>query len=177
MLDTNVLDYIYDNDLSWQINWFIRNGNVSFYITYVQIAETEGIIALSSDSIIRKHSLIHTILAIDVKLIPMASSVAGTIKQSRRGYKVPQVGTFKVTSDNVAAELRKYQGSKNSNPIGRNEADLEILHTAIDEDMDFVVTNDKNMKKLLPKLRLKPTRLKVIDNNDLIGFLDSLPRD
>jgi len=40
----------------------------------------------------------------------------------------------------MAEDLTKYQGSKSSNPIGKNEADLEILYTAIDEDMDFVVT-------------------------------------
>jgi hypothetical protein len=87
-------------------------------------------------------TLIHTILAIGVKLIPTSSAVGGTDKQSRRGYKGPQVGTLKIISEHMAEELTKYQGSKSSNPIGKNEADLEILYTAIDEDMDFFINNN-----------------------------------
>jgi rRNA-processing protein FCF1 len=173
MLDTNVLHYIYDNDLSWQIDWFIRNRPVGLYITYVQLAEAKGIISLSSDSIMRKCSLVQTILAIGVGLIPTSSGIVGTDKESRRGYKGSQVGTFKIISDHIAEELTKHQGSKDSNPIGKNTADLIILQTAIDENMDYIVTDDRNMKNLL--LKLSHAKLKALDNNDLVSCLNSLP--
>src|ERR671922_392855 len=72
MLDTSALDYIYDNDLSAEVNYYIHDGYVSLYITHIQIAEVLGNKQISQDAIIRKCRIIQTILSIDVKVIPLS---------------------------------------------------------------------------------------------------------
>ena len=78
---------------------------MSLYITHIQIAEVLGNNAVLSDAIIRKCGIIQTILAIDVKIVPISivyiSEPVNIESQRIPGYKGPQVGTFRVASESL----------------------------------------------------------------------------
>ncbi len=186
MLDTTVLDYIYDNDLSAEISYYIRNRYLSLYITHIQIAEVLGNNEVSSDAIIRKCGIIQTILAIDVKIVPISIVyISGPVTNESKkipGYKGPQVGTFRVAGESLVNLMKKYHKSKETNPhitnpVGKNTADLEILLTAIEENMDYIVTNDKDMTKTLQRIKEeRPTKLEAMNIEKLMDFLNRLPQ-
>lgn len=96
MLDTSTLDYIYDNDLSAYLNYFIHNRYVSIFVTHVQLAEVNGIKAITANAIIRKYGIVKTILSIGVNIIPVSLTQLSkpVTSESRRipGYQGPHIG-------------------------------------------------------------------------------------
>jgi hypothetical protein len=182
MLDTSALDYIYDNDLSAEVNYYIHNGYVSLFITHIQIAEVLGNKQISQDAIIRKCRIIQTILSIDVKVIPFSVAYIPepVTSDSKRfpGYIGPQVGTFRVAGQNLVDLMRKYHKTKKTNPnitnpVEKNTADLQILLTAIEEDMDFIVTNDQDMINTLEGIKKedRPTKLQAVNKENFMYYL------
>jgi hypothetical protein len=187
MLDTSALDYIYDNDLSAEVSYYIHNGYVSLFITHIQIVEVLGNRAISQDAIIRKCGIVQTILSIDVKIIPFSiayiSQAATSDSKRFPGYIGPQVGTFRAAGQNLVDLMAKYHKTKKTNPnitnpVEKNTADLQTLLTAIEEDMDFIVTNDQDMIKTLERIKKedRPTKLAVINKENFIDYLNSLDK-
>jgi predicted nucleic acid-binding protein len=115
-------------------------------------------------------------LAIGVKIIRTSHTLIGddtTYKKSSRGYKGSKVDSSRLGSETIRKRLKKLQGSTESNPIGRYKADLMTLQTAINKNMDYIVTGDKHMKNNLLR-NLRHTKLRALDKDKLLNFLNTI---
>ena len=191
MLDTNILDYIYDNDLSAYVDYFAQKGHVSLYVTNIQLDEIHEIPCKDIVKKLRQCEI--TKMAHDMHVLTIHTSI-GVVgsddsitdyKSSKRkpGFKGSRVGHSSKVADleeSQIEELKKLQGTKSGrNLIGKYTADNVILFTAMMEDMDYVATDDKKMENRIgvPKKIILPNfRLKIVNitKKDLIDFLNEL---
>jgi rRNA-processing protein FCF1 len=186
MIDTSVFNHIYNHNLTSDIESFFRNNKgIEVYITTTQEEELNAI----TDAC-RKASILGLIRAISTKIVAASLGVAGLDDTSPHtfGYKGPragEVGVAEINGNNLD-EIKKLRGSVKRNPLGEFAADVTILDTAVIEDMDYLVTSDKDMSDKLPerleKVRTYPQnhpelKTKLVrdeDKDDLMKFLSSL---
>lgn len=167
MLDTNTLDYIFNNrsrlapkliDLSKKI--------ANFYITRVQLEEIDKITEISKKNCINKI------------LVQMGTR---TILTSKLAIKDDNVSQFEfIESEIFFDDIRRNHIDKNLlkklyefNPIhDANFADLLILYTAVKNKMDYLITdNFSDFRPLLQKmLVILPTCLQLKKNYELANL-------
>lgn len=153
MLDTNTLDYIYDN----KINLVPKLRNLAkkyihLYITHIQQDEVNKM----TDNY--KKSCINKIISnIGIRRILTSSAIIGIDEPSKHGFISSNIGMYEFVDDIDLPFLEKLQRYTASNPMG-NTADLIILYTAIKKKMHYLITDNtsdfepmlKEMSKFIP---------------------------
>jgi hypothetical protein len=109
---------------------------------------------------------------IKVTFLETSAAVVGLDKPSRKGFDGSRVGMAKVVSDDDVQLLESLIKLKSKHPL-KNWADLLIIYTAIKENMDFLVTaNRDDFEKPLELFKKeKSTRLELRSNRDIVDFL------
>ncbi|HJT84160.1 MAG TPA: hypothetical protein VJ697_06730 [Nitrososphaeraceae archaeon] len=167
MLDTNTLDYIYDNKtyLLTKLRNFSKK-NIHLYITHIQQNEINKM--FDND---KKYCINKIISIIGIKRV-LNSCAIGINEESKRGVIGPNIGMYElVDEDDDLLILEKHHKSTHSNPMG-NAADLTILYTAIKKKMHYLITdNISDFEPMLNQISKSiPNFLQVQKNN----YLDSL---
>jgi hypothetical protein len=168
MLDTNTLDYIYDNKT--HLVSILRNlstKHIHLYITHIQQDEINK---MSNDY---KKSCINKIISIiGIRRVLTSCAIMSIGEQSKCGFIGPNIGMYELVDDDVdLLILEKHHKYTDSNPMG-NAADLSILYTAIKKKMHYLITdNTSDFEPMLNEISKSiPNSLKVQKNN----YLDSL---
>ena len=168
MLDTNTLDYIYDNKMHLVPK--LRNlskKNIHLYITHIQQDEINKMSNAYKKSCINK-----VISIIGIKRILTSCTIIDIGEQSKRGFIGPNIGMYELVDDDVdLLILEKHHKYTVSNPMG-NAADLSILYTAIKKKMHYLITdNTSDFEPMLNEISKSiPNSLEVQKNN----YLNSL---
>jgi hypothetical protein len=181
MVDTNIFDHIYNNNLAAKVKNFVDNGIISVFATSVQWDELGGM------SDIKVKSTIENMMrqTLSLKTIPYYLSFVSDYPEEpqRPGFQRSRVGGAAASDldEDQIKELKSLCGPTNGrNPIGTKRADIMIIATAMKNDMDFAVTKDEEWKKLVEELkrvlRMPGSRMEVVTINkkDLILFLSGL---
>jgi hypothetical protein len=173
MFDTSVFNFIDEQNLYSDIEaFFSHNKNISVYVCDTQLLEI-GSIANTS----KKERIGNMIKKIPLETVICSLGYVGTNKPSHRlaerGFRV---GRFRVADINESKhrEIEKLE---------RDTSDVTILHTAITEEMDHLVTCDLEMKTRLHELLRKVSnyskpypqlKIKLIEKKeDLLNFLNA----
>jgi hypothetical protein len=168
MLDTNTLDYIYDNKtyLLTKLRNFSKK-NIHLYITLIQQDEINKMI--DND---KKYCINKIISNIGIKRI-LNSCAIGINEDSKRRVIGPNSGMYELVDDDEddLLILEKHHKYTDSNPMG-NAADLTILYTAIKKKMNYLITdNISDFEPMLNQISKSiPNFLQVQKNN----YLDTL---
>jgi hypothetical protein len=98
-----------------------------------------------------------------IKIVPTNGAIVGTDQSSKKGFIGSKVGMARFTSDEEANLLRDKIKIGSKSPM-KNSADILILYTAIKQRMDFLVTDDQHIKRMLESFKQDiTTGLQVID--------------
>jgi hypothetical protein len=98
-----------------------------------------------------------------IKIIPTNGAIAGTDQPSRKGFIASRFDMAYFTSEKEASLLKKMKINIKS-PM-KNSADILILYTAIKQRIDYLITDDKDIKKILDSFKQDIiTGLQVIDS-------------
>jgi hypothetical protein len=98
-----------------------------------------------------------------IKIVPTNGAIVGTDQSSKKGFIGSKVGMARFTSDEEANLLRNKIKIGSKSPM-KNSADILILYTAIKQRMDFLVTDDQHIKRMLESFKQDiTTGLQVID--------------
>lgn len=164
MLDTNSLDYIFNNRVRLAPKLIELSKKIAnFYITRVQLEEIDKITEISKKKCINKI------------LVQMGTR---TILPSKLAINDENFTQFEfIESDIFFDDIRGNHIDKNllkkiseSNPTQNgNFADLLILYTAVKNKMDYLITdNFSDFKPLLQKMFvILPTSLRLKKNYEL----------
>jgi len=167
MLDTNTLDYIYDNktDLVPKLKNFYKK-NIHLYITHIQQDEINKIADACKKNCINK-----IISTIGIKRVLSSCAIIGIDEPSKHGFVSSNIGLYEIVDDVDLPILEQLQKYTVSNPMG-NTADLSILYTAIKKKMRYIITdNTSDFEPMLKEMsKFMPNDLEVQKNN----YLDSL---
>jgi hypothetical protein len=121
MLDTNTLDYIYDNKINLVSK--LRNlakKHIHLYITYIQQDEINKI----TDNY--KKSCINKIISnIGIRRILTSSAIIGIDEPSKHGFIGSNIGMYEFVDDIDLPILEKLYKYTVSNPMG-NAADYQF---------------------------------------------------
>jgi hypothetical protein len=153
MLDTNTLDYIYDEKIKLVPK--LRNlakKQIHLYITNIQQDEINKMTDNNKKNCINK-----IISNIGIRRILTSSALRGITEPSKPELIGSNISIYEFVHDidlPILEKLHKYTGS---NPIG-NAADLSILYTAIKKKMHYLITDNtsdfgpmlKEMSKYIP---------------------------
>ena len=164
MLDANAFDFIFDNDshLVPKLEASVNSNKLSLYMTHIQLDEIEKI--KNTD---KRKRIKEIIKLIKIQNIPTSSAVVGIDSPSKHGFIGSKINMAKIMDDNDADILKKFQRNI-TNPMG-DSADLSILYTAIKENMNYLVTNDIRLEKLLKKISEEiPNTLEIKPNSSLL---------
>ena len=162
MLDTNTLDYIYNNQVELRSKLTKSTAKIlNFYITYVQRFEINKIIDIHKKNSINKilnQMKIRTILPSEIVEYLYLKSGFSNCGASRNEMK--QIAFDPIILKNIFGYNSYEKG---------NFADLLILHTAIKNKMDFLITdNTSDFKPLLKKFFvILPSSLQLKKNIEL----------
>jgi rRNA-processing protein FCF1 len=181
MFDSDVFDYIYENNLFGMVKYFVDNKIINMFVTPVQLAEIN---AISEPK--RKEEITKMVYDFSVEIIPPSLAIIG-IEPSNSIHQRPGFQCLKIEDVIISdldrtqeLELSNLQGSKEGrNKIGKYSADIMILFTAMKRGMDYVITADRNWVNRLRQIKRimkSNSRLSVIDisKNNLIEFLNKL---
>lgn len=139
MPDTNTFDFLYEQNLIRKITNLICKRVISLTICQVQMDEL---------SFIRDYQKKTTINDIPVNKIPTSIGWSSPMERYNRGYGGPRSNWFKSVNDKDAKKVTKYRRKRTtSHPTG-NSADLALVFTAIKENMDYLVSNDDEVRRL-----------------------------
>ncbi len=158
MLDTNVFDFIYDNDLIDLVNSFVSKDRITFYVTHVQNDELKKI----KDPV--KKEQIEKIQCI---IIQTSGTIVGT--KTNRGFEGSRIG-FATLDGIIEASKNEELSEMDTHPLGKS-ADKLIVNTAIKENMDYLVSNDNDIIGIVEK---SESKVKVINCNDFKSLLDNM---
>jgi rRNA-processing protein FCF1 len=165
MLDTNTLDYIYDNKTHLVSK--LRNlskKHIHLYITHIQQDEINKM----ADN--KKRCINKIISRIGIRRVLTSCAIIGIDVPSKHGFISSNIGMYELVDDVDLPLLEKLQKYTVSNPMG-NTADLVILYTAIKKKMHYLITDDNHFEPLLQKIsKFIPNYLQVQKNY----YLDSL---
>ena len=138
MLDTNTLDYIYDNKINLVSK--LRNlakKHIHLYITHIQQDEINKMTDNSKKSCINK-----IISNIGIRrILTSTNSIIDVNEPRKHGFIGSNIGMYEFEDDidlPIVEKLHKYTVS---NPMG-NAADLSILYTAIKKKMHYLITDN-----------------------------------
>jgi hypothetical protein len=166
MLDTNALDHICDHMLGPRIRKAIDNKHIHLSITHVQRDE------INRGPPANRVYIYKLINHGYIKIVPTNGAIVGTDQLSKKGFIGSKVGMARFTSDEEAHLLQNKMKVGSKNPM-KNSADILILYTAIKQRMDFLVTGDQVIKRMLDSFKQDiTTGLQVIDNT---AFEHTLP--
>jgi hypothetical protein len=160
MFDSNTFDYIYNNDLTNRVQKAVGNGSLQLFATDVQEQEIDGILDETKKRIIGK---------LPVRFIATSTAVAA-LNQPQTGLSGSRVDKSKVISDEDKKLLKKLKEIKNElqpksvDPL-KDIGDILTLFTAIEENMDFIVTNDADFKRFLERFKKgRDTKIQIMDH-------------
>lgn len=167
MLDTNVFDYIYDKNLKDKARNAVDNGKLELFASDVQQQEIENI---SDDT--KKQGIKQMVEELRIEFIPTSAAVVALDKPGKKGYNGSRVDWARVAGDADIKLLEKLERINMKHPL-KNKADLLTIHTAIKEDMDFLITgNIDHLKKPLELFKAESgTELQLKNNADLEKLL------
>jgi len=159
MLDTNVFDFLYDNDLIDWINSFVNNGRIKLYVTHIQNDELKKI----KDPIKKEQ-----IKKIQVILISTSGAVVGT--ETKRGFEGSRIGFATIDGIREISKIAESSGT-DTHPLGK-KADELIVNTATEEKFDYLVSDDEDD---IPKIAQKiESKVNVINCNEFQLLLESM---
>jgi rRNA-processing protein FCF1 len=164
MLDTNTIDYIFNNK-SWlgpKLKKLSKN-HINWYITNVQQDEISKITDIS------KKRLINEILSqIGVRTVLSSTIILNIDTQKKFECFNRKIGMYEIRCDTFDRCIFKIRSKHNSN-ADENVADFSILYTAVKKKMDYLITdNTSDFKLLLQKMNLLiPNCLQLNKNSDL----------
>jgi hypothetical protein len=160
MLDTNTLNYIYDNGLIDRIKTSVNKGSIQLFATHIQLDEIQK----SSDDI-KKEAIKKAKEILHIKIVPTSATVVAIEKHSKHGFVGSRVGQTSLLNQDDIGLLEGLKKVNNRNPL-KNTADLIILYTAVIEKMDYLVTdNIDDFKKGFEVFKQnKSTKLQLISN-------------
>ena len=166
MLDTNTLDYIYDNKINLVSK--LRNlakKHIHLYITHIQQDEINKMTDNSKKSCINK-----IISNIGIRRILTSSAIIGVDEPSKHGFIGSNIGMYEFVDDIDLPILEKLHKYTVSNPMG-NAADLSILYTAVKKEMDYLITDDNHFASMLKEMSKDiPNNLQLKKNHYLDYF-------
>ncbi|MDR4510698.1 MAG: hypothetical protein MRJ93_03220 [Nitrososphaeraceae archaeon] len=140
MLDTNALDYIYNNQVGLGSKLTKPNGKIlNFYITYVQRFEINKIADIH-----KKNSINKILNQMRIRTI-LPSEIVGYLKSDLINCDESRNEIKEIPFDPIV--LKKIFGYNSYKKC--NFADLLILHTAIKNKMDFLITDNISDFKIL----------------------------
>jgi rRNA-processing protein FCF1 len=175
MFDTSVFNYIHEHDLYSHVeSFFTQHKDITVYICDTQELE----IASIKEPISKRHKIQKMMRNIPVQTVICSLGFVGSDKPSNRlvdsGFRV---GKVKVADIDESKH-------KEIEELRRHKADATIIDTAITEEMDHLVTCDKDMETRLSdrlkKVRIYPKKhpeLKIElikEKDDLMNFLREL---
>jgi rRNA-processing protein FCF1 len=166
MLDTNTLDYIYDNKITLvsKLRNFAKK-HIHLYITHIQQDEINKM----TDNY--KKSCINKIISnIGIRRILTSSAIIGIDEPSKHGFIGSSIGMYEFVDDIDLPILEKLQKHTLSNPMD-DTADLSILYTAVKKKMDYLITDDNHFESMLKEMSKDiPNNLELKKNHDLDYF-------
>ena len=162
MLDTNTLNYIYDNKthlVSKLKN--LSKKHIHLYITHVQQDEINK---MMDDY--KKRCINKIISIIGIRRVLTLSSIKGIDESNKYEFISSNIGMYELVEDADLPFLAKLQRYTASNPVG-NTADLIILYTAIKKKMHYLITDNtsdfepmlKEMSKFISNYLQVPKKL------------------
>lgn len=165
MLDTNAFDYIYEKNLEPKLKEAVSKESLRLFITHVQLDEINKM----RDERKKEYSL-KAIESIPVFNLLTTIGYVGSSEESKHGYIGGRIGMMRIAGDDTAAKLESLKKQNMKNPM-KNTADLTILQTAIDNDLDYIITqNDADFNRELESLKKivnKNVKLKIAHNAQL----------
>lgn len=167
MLDSNTFDYIYENDLTNKLRDLTRREKIRLFITHVQKNEISKIKDLKK----REYAL-NAIKTIPIDKVLTSAAIVGP-EDSKHGFIGSQIGEARIVSETGAFELHDLTKHNMVNPL-KNSADLLILLTAIDENLDYLITqntNDFEFELETMKKTRDDVKLKLLKNNEIAHIL------
>ena len=167
MLDTNTLDYIYDEKIKLVPK--LRNlakKHIHLYITNIQQDEINKMTDNNKKNCINK-----IISNIGIRRILTSSALTGINEPSKHGFISSNISISEFVHDVDLPILEKLHKYTVSNPIG-NAADLSILYTAIKKKMHYLITdNTSDFGPMLKEMSKSIPNYLQVQKND---YLDSL---
>jgi hypothetical protein len=167
MLDSNTFDYIYDNGLTNKVQKAVDDGKLELFATDVQQQEIEKI---SNGA--RKQGIKQTAEGIRARFIETSAMVIGLDQPGKRGFDGSRIGHARIASEEDIQLLEALKKVDIKHPL-KNSADLLIFHTAIKQNMDYLITgNTDDFEKPLELFRRERySKLQVVHNTDLATLL------
>lgn len=164
MIDTNVFDFILDNQLIDLIKKLYSEKLIELHITHVQMDQIRSIVDET-----KKQSL----LSIPFKQVLL--SVGWTTDDNESGgFKGPRADHFMAVNSDDAIILEECLKDR-VNRSQRIFGDMGIIFTSFKEDMDYVVSADRDMKQFYDCLKGKiQSDLQYFTLNDFSLFLKNL---
>jgi len=157
MPDTNTFDFLYEKELLEKLSNSIKKNIFSLIICRVQMDEIEKISKSEKKKIIQ---------SVPCEKIPTAIGWIGVEDRYNRGYLAPRSDWCKIVKNEDADIVNKYRrGRTPTHPVG-NEGDLAIVYTAIKEGIDYLVSDDEEVKRVFDGLKS--------DFNSDLKFLDNI---
>jgi hypothetical protein len=158
MLDSNALAHICEQMLHRRIRKAVDGKHIQLSITHVQTDEINRALPETRECICKLISDGY------IKIIPTNGAIAGTDEPSRKGFIASRLNMAYLTSEKEANLLQNKMKINMKSPM-KNSADILILHTAIKQRIDYLVTDDKDLKKILDSFKQDIiTGLQVIDS-------------
>jgi hypothetical protein len=168
MLDTNTLDYIYDNKINLVSK--LRNlakKHIHLYITHIQQDEINKM----TDNY--KKSCINKIISnIGIRrILTSTSSIIDVNEPNKHRFIGSNIGMSEFVNDINLPILEKLHKYTVSNPMG-NVADLSILYTAIKKKMHYLITdNTSDFEPMLKEISKSIPNYLQVQKNYYLDYL------
>jgi hypothetical protein len=142
-----------------RIRKVVDNNHIQLSITLVQTDEINRALPETRECICQLISEGY------IKIIPTNGAITGTDEPSRKGFIASRINMAYLTSEKEANSLQNKMKANMKSSM-KNSADILILHTAIKQQIDYLVTDDKDIKKILGSFKQDIiTHLQVIDSS------------
>ncbi|MBI3253368.1 MAG: hypothetical protein HYZ56_01385 [Nitrosopumilales archaeon] len=165
MIDSNAFDFICDNKLQDLIQKLIKKHAVSLWITQVQKDQLNAIPDQTKKQCIDY---------IPINFTTTAIAWTSNPENEKGGYKVPKSNQFRSVSDNDVKIIEELLNDR-TNPSQRIKGDVGMVYTAIKDKMDFLVSQDRDIKQFYDRLKLSfQTKLQLLNNSDFELLLKKL---
>lgn len=157
MPDSNTFDFICSNNLQNSVRKLIENNIIGLWITQVQKDQLDAIVDKRKRQCISQMPVNFTLTAIVWTSNP---------EKEKGGYKVPKSNQFRSVPDKDAQIVEELLKDR-ENISQRIKGDAGIVYTAIKDKMDFLVSQDNDIKQFYDKLKPSfQTRLQLLTNAD-----------
>ena len=167
MLDTNTLNFIYDNKIRLvsKLKNFSKK-QIHLYITNVQQDEINK---MMDDY--KKRCIYKIISIIGIRRVLALSSIKGIDEPNKYEFISSNIGMYELVEDADLPFLAKLQRYTASNPVG-NTADLIILYTAIKKKMHYLITdNTSDFEPMLKEMSKFISNYLQVEKNYYLDYL------